>query len=147
MELWFMTPPKRFPPDDPREWLNRARSDLAIAKGRTVEAYLEDLCYHAQQAAEKAIKAVMILRDIEFPYTHDLDRLLSVLGAFGEKSPERVGQAVRLTRYAGVLRYPVHFVDDEPVSEQTYEEAVAIAEAVVVWAEGVVGYSAGRDAP
>ena len=27
-------PPERFPPDDPREWLNRDRSNLAMAKNR-----------------------------------------------------------------------------------------------------------------
>ena len=34
--------PERFPPDDPREWLNRARSNLALAKNRIPDAYLED---------------------------------------------------------------------------------------------------------
>ena len=34
---------ERFPPDDPHEWLNRARSNLAIAKSRIAAAYLEDL--------------------------------------------------------------------------------------------------------
>ncbi|MBN1935792.1 MAG: HEPN domain-containing protein [Anaerolineae bacterium] len=55
-------PVERFSPDDPREWLNRARSSLA--KARSVqyvpEIYLEDLCFDAQQAAEKAVKAVLI---------------------------------------------------------------------------------------
>ncbi len=36
--------PKRRPPDDPREWLNRARSNLALAKARLPGAYLEDPC-------------------------------------------------------------------------------------------------------
>ena len=53
-----MKPPERFPPDDPREWLNRARSNLVKARHRMPEVYLEDLCFEAQQAAEKAIKAV-----------------------------------------------------------------------------------------
>ena len=52
--------PERFPPDDPREWWNRARSSLALAKTRPPEAYQEDLCSEAQQAAEKAIKALLI---------------------------------------------------------------------------------------
>lgn len=65
-----MKPPERFSPDDPREWLNRARSNLAMARNRVPDAYLEDLCFEAQQAAEKAIKAVMISRDIDFPYVH-----------------------------------------------------------------------------
>jgi hypothetical protein len=41
------------PPDDPREWLNRARSNLALAKKTARDVYLEDLCFDAQQAAEK----------------------------------------------------------------------------------------------
>jgi hypothetical protein len=47
-------PRERFAPDDPREWLNRARSNLAQASVRLPEVYLEDLCFQAQQAAEKA---------------------------------------------------------------------------------------------
>ena len=134
-----MTLPQRFPPDDPREWLNRARSDLAMAKSRIAGTYLEAYCFHAQQAAEKAIKSVMILRNIEFPYTHDLSRLLTMLESSGEKLPEQVGKAVVLTDYAAVLRYP-NF--DEPVSEQAYKEAVSIAETVVHWAEELTGYTA-----
>lgn len=137
-----MTQPQRFPPDDPREWINRARSDLAMAKSRIARAYLEEHCFHAQQAAEKAIKSVMILRGIEFPYTHDLNRLLSILESSGEKLSPKVREAVTLTRYAGILRYPVF---DEVVSEEAYEDAVAIAEAAVVWAEEITGYTAFRD--
>jgi HEPN domain-containing protein len=47
---------KRYPPTDPREWLNRARSNLALAKSDTAGAFLEDLCFDAQQAAEKPSK-------------------------------------------------------------------------------------------
>jgi HEPN domain-containing protein len=47
-------------PDDPREWLARAKSSLCLA-GMDVDGVLyEDLCYQAQQAAEKGIKAVFI---------------------------------------------------------------------------------------
>ena len=77
-------PPERYPPDDPREWLNRARSNLLRAKNRIPDVYFEDLCLDAQQAAEKAIKGVMILRGIEFPYSHDLRLLLVTLEASGK---------------------------------------------------------------
>ena len=60
-----MPPRERFPPDDPREWLNRARSNLAKAKACVVDVYWEDLCFDAQQAAEKAIKAVLIHRSVQ----------------------------------------------------------------------------------
>ena len=126
-------PPERFPPDDPREWLNRARSNLSRAKTRIPEAYLEDLCFDAQQAAEKAIKALLAKRGVAFPYVHDLARLLTLLEEAGEDLPESVRRAEGLTRYAVVTRYPGLA---EPVTEAHYQEAVASAEAVVRWAEG-----------
>ena len=51
---------KRLPPNDPREWLNRANSNLVAARNTDPDVYLEDLCFDAQQAAEKAIKGVFI---------------------------------------------------------------------------------------
>ena len=127
-----MKPPERFLPDDPREWMNRARSNLVRSKNRVPGVYLEDLCFDAQQAAEKAIKAVMIKRNVEFPYVHDLDYLLSLLEEAGEAMPGTIRQASELTKYAIVTRYPG---GTRPVSEQEYAEAVAMSEAVVRWAE------------
>jgi len=55
-------------PGSPSDWLRRARSDLALAKAPLPSGALyEDLCFHAQQAAEKAIKAVYRTREREFP--------------------------------------------------------------------------------
>ena len=66
-------------PDNPAEWLHRARSSLALARQKTTEVLYEDLCYQAQQAAEKALKAVLVFDKIPYPYTHDINALLSVL--------------------------------------------------------------------
>jgi HEPN domain-containing protein len=123
-----MSPPERFPPDDPREWLNRARSNLIRAKSKLSDVYLEDLCFDAQQAVEKAIKVIMIRRNVEFPYVHDLGRLLLLLEEAGEPIPELVRKAEELTQYALVTRYPGIA---RPVSEQEYAEAVEIADRVV----------------
>ena len=50
------------------EWLNRAKADLTLAAvKRSGNIVYEDLCYHAQQALEKAIKAVLIFYNIRFP--------------------------------------------------------------------------------
>ena len=127
-----MKPPERFPPDDPREWLNRARSNLALAKNRIPGAYLEDLCFEAQQAAEKAIKAILIRLGVEFPYVHDLAHLLSLLEEAGEGVPYIVGKAGELTPYAITTRYPGSV---RPVTQEEYLVAVETAEAVVRWAE------------
>jgi HEPN domain-containing protein len=127
---------ERFPPDDPREWLNRAYSNLVRARSgaTTPEVYLEDLCFDAQQAAEKAIKAVLIYLDVPFPYVHDLARLLSLVEEKGRDVPVSVRQAARLTRYAVVTRYPLL----EPVTREEYEEAVSIATEVLDWAKEII---------
>ena len=83
-------PGERYPPDDPREWLNRARSNLVRAKQRNAGVYLEDLCFDTQQATEKAIKALLIKRGIDFPYNHDLASLLTLLEQAGENVPDKV---------------------------------------------------------
>ena len=73
-------PQDRSSPGSANDWLARAKGDLALARGPlTVDAFLEDLCFHAQQAAEKAIKAVYVFEGLRFRYTHDLDELLSGL--------------------------------------------------------------------
>jgi HEPN domain-containing protein len=126
-------PPERRPPDDPREWLNRARSNLLRAKATLPGVYLEDLCFDAQQAAEKAIKAVLIARGVAFPPIHDLARLLTILGQTGEAIPPDIADAARLTRFAVVTRYPGV---TEPVTAEERQRAVAIAAIVVQWAEG-----------
>ena len=104
-----------------------------MAQNRAPGVYLEDLCFEAQQAAEKAIKAVMIMRGVEFPYAHDLGLLLSLLEQAGEVITEAVAQAVDLTDYATTTRYPAMI---EPVTEREHVDAVKIAEAVIRWAEG-----------
>jgi HEPN domain-containing protein len=128
-------PPERFPPDDPLEWLNRARSNLARAKAIIPGVYLEDLCFDAQQAAEKAVKAMLIRRQVTFPYIHDLARLLTLLEQVGEAVPDTVKASADLTQFATVARYPGLA---EPVSREDYEQAVRIAEDAVRWAEETI---------
>jgi len=123
---------KRLPPDDPREWLNRAHGNLARAEVLIPGAYFEDLCFDAQQAAEKAIKAVFIRRGEEFPFIHNLDELLRLLERTGVKIPKYAREAAELSRYAIVTRYPGLA---EPVTQRQFRRAVRIATAVVHWAE------------
>jgi HEPN domain-containing protein len=125
-------------PDDPREWLRRANSSFLKAKqGSDIPGiYLEDLCYDAQQAAEKALKAVLIYLDKPFPYVHDLAVLITRLEEGGLNIPDGVKLAAGLTDYAVEARYPGAF---EPVAQDEYKEAVELAEEVLRWAKAVVG--------
>jgi HEPN domain-containing protein len=57
------------------QWITHAESDLRLARlGADDPSILrEQVCFHAQQAAEKALKAVLLSREIEFLYTHDVN--------------------------------------------------------------------------
>lgn len=119
----------------PEEWLRYARSDLVIAKiTPTSEMMLEGLCFHAQQAAEKALKGMLITFGIEIPRTHSIRRLLDLLPP-EIQVPDPVQDAARLTDYAVVARYPG---DLEPVEDTEYQEAVQVAEVVLAWAEKTI---------
>jgi HEPN domain-containing protein len=125
----------RFGPNDPREWLNRARSNLVHARLRAPEVYLEDLCFECQQAAEKALKGLLLWGGLEFPHTHDLARLIGLLEEAQLRVPDQVKDSVVLTQYASVTRYPG---ESEPVTETEYDEAVEHAVYVVAWVESII---------
>ncbi len=117
-------------------WLDYAQSDLAYAR-LSVEAPVsrEIACFHAQQAVEKAIKAVLISFDIAPPKTHSIEYLIDLLPPDVPR-PADLQASRSLTGYASVSRYPW---SGEPVSEEEYRQALRLAEAVVAWAEAVVG--------
>lgn len=129
------------PPDDPvsgtaEHWLVRAEGHLALARHpKPRGAFWEDLAFHAQQAAEFALKAVYQRRGIAFRFTHSIEELGSGLEEAGESIPDEIRNAVILTRYAVRARYPGAGV---PVSRREYESAVDLAAAVVAWARTVV---------
>lgn len=130
-------PPEGAGPGDPREWLRRARSNLARAsQGQvTPDVLLEDACFDAQQAAEKALKALLVLRGVQVPRTHAIAELITMLVELGFDMPPDVHEASTLTDYAVAARYPG---PSEPVLVEDYERAVAIAATVVAWASDTV---------
>ena len=126
---------QRLQSGSPREWLAYARSDLTLARARPEGVLLEMGCFHAQQAAEKSIKAVLISRGIDFPYTHDISHLATLLDQSRVEYTSELEDAIELTQYAVLARYPT---DDTPVTEAELDVAVKIAERVFEWAESVV---------
>ncbi len=120
----------------PEEWIKRAKSNLAIARQpATEDIYWEDLCFETQQAAEKAIKAVLLFKNIPFRLVHDLSELLTLLEQRDVHLPDDIKAAAVLTDYSVEARYPGPF---EPVTEDEYREALRLAEIVVAWAESQI---------
>lgn len=127
---------KQPPPGSPFDWLEYAKPDLAIARAPLPPgAAYENWCFHVQQAAEKAIKAVYRFHGRDFRYTHDIDALLDGLIREGIEVPREVREAGYLTNFATVGRYPGFA---EPVAEDEYRQALRLAEAVVHWASRII---------
>ncbi|MFO7903626.1 MAG: HEPN domain-containing protein [Planctomycetota bacterium] len=124
-------------PGPPGAWLERAKSNLLRARMERPEGvFLADYCFDAQQAAEKALKAVLLHSGVGFRYVHALHEHVTALKNAGVQVPADVEEAAELTDYAIEARYPgAH----EPVGEAEYRRAVAIAERVVAWAEAMIG--------
>ena len=128
-------PPEENQPGSPENWLRFARSDLELAKVTPPPGVLlEGLCFHTQQAAEKALKAVLVSCGVFFPKTHSIRMLLDLLPD-GISVPEEVEDAANLTDYSVMTRYPG---DVEMVDEKEYHEAINLAETVVSWAEDII---------
>jgi HEPN domain-containing protein len=123
------------PPGSAQDWLRYAASDLALARASGVpDVMLESLCCHAQQCAEKSLKAVLVSFGVGIHKTHSIGLLLDLLSERTLVPPE-VEEAAILTDYAVAGRYPG---DTEPITQSDYEKAVHLAETVLAWARQFV---------
>jgi HEPN domain-containing protein len=91
--------------------------------------------FEAQQAAERALKALCLHVGIGIPKTHSLVYLMDLLERQGITIPADVREADTLTQYAVAGRYPGWL----SVSEEEYHQALALAERVVTWVEDMLG--------
>jgi Uncharacterized conserved protein related to C-terminal domain of eukaryotic chaperone, SACSIN len=98
------------------------------------EIHLSMVCFHAQQAVEKALKAVLFRYGIQFERTHDLVKLARHLRSVGLTLSVTDEGLRKLNPYAVTLRY-----DDEEIELLSRDEALIIIEKVRTWAGQQVG--------
>jgi len=114
-----------------REWLALAKSDLALAQiGKIPAVRYDALCFHAQQAVEKSIKAVLVFEGVDFPGTHNIRVLLDCL-PLHIPVPVQALSAAELSIYAVSTRYPGNY---EPATGEEYGLACDVARSLVEWA-------------
>jgi HEPN domain-containing protein len=113
------------PADLARGWLLKADSDLSNAR-RTLEGPgpYDTACFHAQQAAERCLKAVLGYFGKAIPRTHDLDELADRAHAVAPELELDVEALAEVTPYAVELRYDLEFWP----GRETASEALAVAE-------------------
>lgn len=110
------------------DWLDFARGDLAAARVLLgADVPLRAAAWHAQQTAEKALKAVLVAGGEPVPRTHDLLDLAARVGAAVPGLPPTRALA-DLTFHAVQPRYPDDLAD---VDEADARRALATAEVVV----------------
>jgi HEPN domain-containing protein len=93
-----------------KTWLFRANEDIAVIEKlfeSDPELYASTICFHAQQAVEKFLKAFLVFHKIDFPRTHDLDYLLLECKKYDTKNFDiDLGS---LTDFGVSIRYPDDF--------------------------------------
>ncbi len=86
-------------------WITKAKRDLLGAQ--QLAPNLPDLAiYHCQQAAEKALKSVFVLHDLEPSKTHNIDTLIREVSVFHPELSARLDEARYLSEYNQTYRYP-----------------------------------------
>lgn len=117
---------------DVAEWLRFVKMDQNTACHLFESMHpqpLEIICFHCQQAAEKAIKALFILKEIEVIKIHDLAILLYKIEAFFSVPVAVKNAGDDLTPFAATFRYP----QSPDIDEALTRKALADMETVITW--------------
>ncbi|MBC8180332.1 HEPN domain-containing protein [candidate division KSB1 bacterium] len=112
------------------QWLKKADNDIVTAKQTLLldGGPTDTVCFHAQQAVEKAMKALLTFNEISFPRIHDLLRLLELALQFLPELEKMRTELAEISNYAVEVRYP----DDwfEPSRDDALQ-ALEIAKKIV----------------
>jgi HEPN domain-containing protein len=118
--------------DHARVLLGKARDDATALSKLAGDREVADAVvgFHAQQAVEKALKAVLSAQELTYPWTHDLRYLIELLDAADSSLPEELVDVRRLTPWAVEFRYG-GTIDDA----LDRKAAVRLVEATIAWAD------------
>ncbi len=117
------------PPDETQAWLRRARDDLRMAEVilASNDPISHGAAFHAQQAAEKALKALLVAHGRKPPRTHNLGHLLTLAEEVGVSLDHHLDAAASLTDHAVEARYP----GPPTITEDEAREAIRNANTIV----------------
>ncbi|MEA3402994.1 MAG: HEPN domain-containing protein [Armatimonadota bacterium] len=129
------------PTAEGRRWLDQARSDLRDGRILAEAGSHPSACFFAQQAAEKALKAVLLALGEE-PWGHSVSELLQAVAERAEV-PESLARGGHLDLYYIATRYPNGLPQggrpENVFGTRESEEALALAQEVVEFAQGCIG--------
>lgn len=114
-------------PDLVTGWLRKAASDLVAMRASALAGSLDAACFHAQQAAEKYLKAYLIDQDQAIPHTPNLYKLFALCSEFDPAFRDLIDTADLLTPFAVEARYDTEFWPTSEMLEQAEVAANRIA--------------------
>jgi HEPN domain-containing protein len=115
-----------------RNWLFRANEDIAVIESLVrsgAEYYTSSICFHAQQASEKFLKAFLAYHGVNFPRTHDLDYLLVECQKLEEEAFQIDFKS--LTDFGVSIRYPDDFYIPDEKEALEYRDTAMLVKATV----------------
>jgi len=116
------------------QWIEKAHLDLDVACNLVSQGarFFPAAAFHAQQAAEKYLKALLVHHQIEFPRTHDLGELLDLLAPVEGPLVSLLAEATALNPYSVDMRYPGEMPEiSDGEAKQATELARAVRDAVL----------------
>ena len=119
-------------------WLAFAREDLVLAEAALEKGIFNQVCFHAQQGVEKALKAFLRSRQRSVPRTHALSELLALCRVLEQRAGELESICEQLDRYYLPTRYPDALPGMGPEglpTRQDAEEAVELLRQAMGWIE------------
>ncbi|MGI8856379.1 MAG: HEPN domain-containing protein [Thermomicrobiales bacterium] len=114
-----------------RGWLRKARSDFTAIEALIAANTLDAACFHAQQAAEKYLKAYLAHANSPFPSTHNLVKLVELCLLLDGSFATMIHVVTPLVPYAVELRYDAEFWPDEQTAREARVSALAIEQFVL----------------
>jgi HEPN domain-containing protein len=120
-----------------KEWLQYAKSDLNTARHMFKDVHPKETeisCYHAQQCAEKSLKACLIAKGMSPPYIHDLVELTRLCTAQEASFSTIQPYCASLNPYGVQVRYPNELAVDDSIAGQ----AIDCAEKVFEFCEKII---------
>ena len=114
-----------------RGWLRKAQSDEKAMEASFQTDALDAACFHAQQAAEKYLKAYLTHATVAFPYTHNLTKLIDLCLGQDPAARSLRSCAKLLTPYAVEARYDLEFWPSVAATEEARACSRTIGEFVI----------------
>jgi HEPN domain-containing protein len=94
------------PRAEARRWFQQAQADMAVVRTLRSAGHHAAACFHSQQAAEKALKAVLFAHGARIVLGHSVQELIRQCKTHDEAFTSRTEEAARLDQFYIPTRYP-----------------------------------------